>query len=292
LPPGLPGLSASSDPLEAVLGPFPCARLRGLPFDATLEDVLVFFQGLVVLDVVMQMQGEAFVVFANPMDFQMALQRDRQTIGRRYVEVLQGKRVDYYAAISSKHLYQYQVQPPPPPQGKMVGGEEATSENLELGLDANTTWTNSPVQPVASQGAEGQRTSGAGEGSRSSRPPPQTAGRGGGGRGAGAPPRRSGGGIQVGDHTGFLRMRGLPFSSTKEDIANFFKEHKAIDESIVLTYRSDGRATGEGYVAFETPDDAKEAMSLHRNTMGSRYIELFISNKEEHGRAMTRFGER
>lgn len=87
-------------------------------------------------------------------------------------------------------------------------------------------------------------------------------------------------------------MRGLPFSSTKEDIANFFKEHKAIDESIVLTYRSDGRATGEGYVAFETPDDAKEAMSLHRNTMGSRYIELFISNKEEHGRAMTRFGER
>lgn len=76
LPPGIPGLgTSSSDPLEAVLGPFPCVRMRGLPFDATLEDVLVFFQGFVVLDVVLQATGEAFVVFANPMDFQMALQR-------------------------------------------------------------------------------------------------------------------------------------------------------------------------------------------------------------------------
>ena len=33
LPPGIPGLGGSTDPLEAVLGPFPCARLRNLPFD-------------------------------------------------------------------------------------------------------------------------------------------------------------------------------------------------------------------------------------------------------------------
>jgi heterogeneous nuclear ribonucleoprotein F/H len=76
-------LGASMDPLEAVLGPFPCVCLRGLPFEASLEDVLCFFQGLVVLDVVVTGSvpidghggGEAFVVFANPMDFQMALQR-------------------------------------------------------------------------------------------------------------------------------------------------------------------------------------------------------------------------
>ena len=74
-------VGGTMDPLEAVLGIFPCARLRGLPFDASLEDVLVFFQGLVVLDVVVvgnsygHGSGEAFVVFANPMDWQMALQR-------------------------------------------------------------------------------------------------------------------------------------------------------------------------------------------------------------------------
>jgi heterogeneous nuclear ribonucleoprotein F/H len=74
----IPGLAPSMDPLEALLGPFPCVRVRGLPFEATLEDVLVFFQGLVVIDVVLvphAESGEAFVVFANPMDFQMGLQR-------------------------------------------------------------------------------------------------------------------------------------------------------------------------------------------------------------------------
>ena len=74
------GLSASMDPLEALLGSFPCARVRGIPYEATPEDVLVFFQGLVVIDVVLvshpeEELGEAFVVFANPMDFQMGLHR-------------------------------------------------------------------------------------------------------------------------------------------------------------------------------------------------------------------------
>jgi hypothetical protein len=77
LPPGIiPGFGTSSDPLEVILGTFPCVRVRGIPFEAALEDVLVFFQGFVVLDVVLSAQaGEAFVVFSNPMDYQMALQR-------------------------------------------------------------------------------------------------------------------------------------------------------------------------------------------------------------------------
>jgi heterogeneous nuclear ribonucleoprotein F/H len=105
-------------------------------------------------------------------------------------------------------------------------------------------------------------------------------------------PKRAGGGIQVGEHTGFLRMRGLPFSATKDDIYKFFAAYNPIQESVVLTYRNDSRATGEAYIGFETPEDAKCAMELHRRTMGSRYIELFISNKEEHGRALARFGTR
>lgn len=130
-------------------------------------------------------------------------------------------------------------------------------------------------------------------------PPPHSMGM--TGRGGGPPPRggmhvplqkRTGGGIQVGEHTGFLRMRGLPFSATKEDIFRFFDGYNAVQESIVLTYRNDGRATGEAYVGFATPDDAKRAMDLHRRSMGSRYIELFISNKDEQGRALARFGNR
>jgi heterogeneous nuclear ribonucleoprotein F/H len=104
--------------------------------------------------------------------------------------------------------------------------------------------------------------------------------------------KRTGGGIQVGEHTGYLRMRGLPFSAAKEDIYDFFKEYSPILDSIVLTFRSDGRATGEAYVGFETPEDSKRAMELHRKSMGSRYIELFLSNRDEHARAMVRFGDR
>ncbi|KAL3921762.1 MAG: hypothetical protein SGILL_002573 [Bacillariaceae sp.] len=111
-------------------------------------------------------------------------------------------------------------------------------------------------------------------------------------RAAGVLVKRTGGGIQVGEHTGFLRMRGLPFSANREDIYHFFEEYNPIADSIVLTYRSDGRATGEAYVGFETPEDSKCAMELHRKSMGTRYIELFLSNREEHGRALARFGDR
>jgi len=113
-----------------------------------------------------------------------------------------------------------------------------------------------------------------------------------GGRSANPAAKRTGGGIQIGEHTGFLRMRGLPFSSTKDEIFKFFDGYNPVPDSIVLTYRSDGRATGEAYVGFVSPDDSKRAMELHRKSMGSRYIELFISNKDEHGRALQRFGNR
>lgn len=94
--------SVAADPLEDLLGPFPCARLRGLPFEATVDDVLRFFQGLVILDVVMVIRadgrgaGEALVVFSNHMSLSMALSRDKQHMGRRYIEIFQAKRIDYY----------------------------------------------------------------------------------------------------------------------------------------------------------------------------------------------------
>lgn len=104
--------------------------------------------------------------------------------------------------------------------------------------------------------------------------------------------KRAGGGIQIGDHTGFLRMRGLPFSTTKDDIYKFFNGYNPVQESIVLTYRNDGQATGEAYIGFGGPEDSKRAMELHRRSLGSRYIELFISNKDEQSRALARFGNR
>mmetsp|Transcript_11902 Transcript_11902/g.28500 ORF Transcript_11902/g.28500 Transcript_11902/m.28500 type:complete len:351 (-) Transcript_11902:224-1276(-) len=288
LPPGIPGLGGSTDPLEAVLGPFPCARLRNLPFDTTVEDLLVFFQGLVVIDLILIGSGDAYIVFANPMDFQMALQRDRQTIRRTYIEIAPASRSDYYAAVSRQH---WQEQPR---DSLLAPGEGRQGDDgSQLGLEGlwGASAASAPVQSLTTtQQVPKLGTSRGGPlGLAVSGGRPGGPGRGGGGN---APVRRTGGGIQIGEHTGFLRMRGLPFSATKDDIAKFFESYNPVLDSIVLTYRSDGRATGEAYVAFGSPDASKSAMDLHRKSMGSRYIELFLSNKEEHGRALARFGNR
>ncbi len=154
-------------------------------------------------------------------------------------------------------------------------------------LSQSDTRQNRGIEQATGVIGSGASASGRGGGSTSGGPS----------RGSGAVPgtaqyKRTGGGIQVGEHTGFLRMRGLPFSAAKEDITKFFECFNPVLDSVVLTYRSDGRATGEAYVGFETPEDSRRAMELHRKSMGNRYIELFLSNKEEHGRALARFGNR
>ncbi|XP_054825645.1 uncharacterized protein LOC129323104 isoform X2 [Prosopis cineraria] len=104
--------------------PFPVVRLRGLPFNCTDIDIFKFFAGLDIVDVLLvnksgRFSGEAFVVFAGAMQVEFALQRDRQNMGRRYVEVFRCKRQDYYNAVAAEVNYEgiydtdYHGSPPP-----------------------------------------------------------------------------------------------------------------------------------------------------------------------------------
>ncbi|GLT82529.1 hypothetical protein SLE2022_008930 [Rubroshorea leprosula] len=103
---------------------FPVVRLRGLPFNCTDIDIFKFFAGLDIVDVFLvnksgRFSGEAFVVFAGAMQVEFALQRDRQNMGRRYVEVFRCKRQDYYNAVAAEVNYEgiyendYHGSPPP-----------------------------------------------------------------------------------------------------------------------------------------------------------------------------------
>lgn len=167
------------------------------------------------------------------------------------------------------------------PTSGQIGGTSSSS------YDVTQSSSTSGMLPLA-----GTTATGSGSGTSSGRTG-HARPTGGSGGAAHAPlPKRAGGGIQVGEHTGFLRMRGLPFAASKEDIIQFFAGYNPIPESVVLTYRNDGRVTGEAYIGFSSTDDAKRAIELHRRSMGNRYIELFISNKEEQGRALARFGGR
>ncbi|KAG8479755.1 hypothetical protein CXB51_029575 [Gossypium anomalum] len=90
---------------------FPVVRLRGLPFNCTDIDIFKFFAGLDIVDVLLvnkngRFSGEAFVLFAGSMQVEFALQRDRQNMGRRYVEVFRCKRQDYYHAVAAEVNYE------------------------------------------------------------------------------------------------------------------------------------------------------------------------------------------
>uniref|UniRef100_A0A8C0BKB1 G-rich RNA sequence binding factor 1 n=1 Tax=Buteo japonicus TaxID=224669 RepID=A0A8C0BKB1_9AVES len=75
---------------------------------------------------------------------------------------------------------------------------------------------------------------------------------------------------------GVVLLRGLPFSSTEEDIEDFFAGLKITD--IAFIYRGE-RRTGEAFVQFAAPEMAAKALLRHREYMGSRYIEVYVSRK-------------
>ncbi|XP_043693406.1 heterogeneous nuclear ribonucleoprotein F-like isoform X1 [Telopea speciosissima] len=202
--------------------PFPVVRLRGLPFDCTEADVTEFFNGLDLVDVLFvhkngRFSGEAFVVLGFPVQVDFAIQRNRQNMGRRYIEVFRSKRQEYYKAIANE-------------VSDARGGSPRRSARARSLDDGN----------------------------------------------------------ESAQHTGVLRLRGLPFSAGKDDIMDFFKDFMLSEDSIHITLNMDGRPTGEAFVEFASPDDSKAAMAKDRMTLGSRYIELFPSSQEDLDEAVSR----
>lgn len=99
--------SGSGSGSGSMLQPFPVVRLRGLPFNCDDLDILKFFVGLDIVDCLLvnkngRFSGEAFVVFSSPMQAEFALQRDRQNMGRRYIEVFRCNKHDYYQAVAAE----------------------------------------------------------------------------------------------------------------------------------------------------------------------------------------------
>ena len=47
----------------------------------------------------------------------------------------------------------------------------------------------------------------------------------------------------------------------------------------MFTCTPEGRPKGEAYVEFGSEEAQKEALKRHKNEMGERYIELFLSTK-------------
>ncbi|KAL8450767.1 hypothetical protein Emag_003055 [Eimeria magna] len=77
-----------------------------------------------------------------------------------------------------------------------------------------------------------------------------------------------------------LRVRGLPFSATKEEVAQFFAGFELADpheSAVVLLKLPDGRPSGQAIVFFADADEALRAQrERHMKFLGSRFLELLI----------------
>ncbi|KAH0934471.1 hypothetical protein HID58_011588 [Brassica napus] len=244
-----PGSAFMYNPYGFVPPPvFPVVKLRGLPFDCAERDVLDFFGGLDVVDVLFvhknnKVTGEAFCVLGYPLQVDFALGKNRQNMGRRYVEVFRSTKQEYYKAIANE---------------------------------------------VAESRVHGTVTDGGGGGGSGGRS-------GGGVSGGGRSPRRqvqrvrpSDDGKENAEHTGVMRLRGLPFSAGKEDILDFFRDFDLSEDSVHVTVNGEGRPTGDAFVEFRSAEESRAAMVKDRKTLGSRYIELFPSSVEELEEALSR----
>jgi len=80
-----------------------------------------------------------------------------------------------------------------------------------------------------------------------------------------------------------LKLRGLPFSASREDVVAFFDGTglNITTAEVVVPTQADGRASGEAYVRFQDAEAARTASQKDRCMMGSRYVEMFVSSQDE-----------
>ncbi|XP_033908066.1 heterogeneous nuclear ribonucleoprotein H-like isoform X2 [Acipenser ruthenus] len=177
-------------------------RVRGLPWSCSVDEVQRFFSDCKIANDTTAIHftytregrpsGEAFVELETEEDLKIAVKKDRETMGHRYVEVFR-------------------------------------SNNVEMDWVMKHTGPNSPE-------SEGD---------------------------------------------GLVRLRGLPFGCSKEEIVQFFSGLEIVPNGITLPVDFQGRSTGEAFVQFASQDIAEKALKKHKERIGHRYIEIFKSSRSE-----------
>ena len=179
-----------------------CVELRGLPYTATLAMLQNFFRDIkipsdsihIVYNRERRATGIAYIEFKNAADQKRALEKDKQHMAHRFIEV---------RALSKAEM-----------------SEEYNKQQQKFG---------------------GAPVTGSGSGrANADRPKP---------------------GAQA-----LLSMQNLHFDTQLEDILEFFAGYHPIIDSIKLQYK-DGQPTGDGLVAFQSPQEAESAIRNKNHSM-------------------------
>uniref|UniRef100_A0A3B1KKB1 G-rich RNA sequence binding factor 1 n=1 Tax=Astyanax mexicanus TaxID=7994 RepID=A0A3B1KKB1_ASTMX len=230
-------------------------RIKGLPFNCSEEDVLEFFSGLdvakegvtFVLDHRGRKTGDAFVKFANQEIANRALQRDKDYIGKRYIEVFPSKNSEIHFIRRRK---------------------EASDTTL------HTRRTNSvsvPIHHDNMRGLTNQATAGdiINAPSKEDEDPPSP---------VHTPPQET-----DTKEVFVVRVKGLPWSCLAEDLVKYFSECQIRGgvNGIHLMYNKIGKPNGEALIELEDEKDLSKAMERHGQYIGSRYIEVYkVTNQD------------
>jgi hypothetical protein len=67
-----------------------------------------------------------------------------------------------------------------------------------------------------------------------------------------------------------IRLHGLPFNATEQDVLEFLRPLKVRGDAAGVHFCTDARSrrSGEAFVAMATPSDAEQALLRNRQVMG------------------------
>ncbi|XP_025410910.1 RNA-binding protein fusilli isoform X1 [Sipha flava] len=83
------------------------------------------------------------------------------------------------------------------------------------------------------------------------------------------------------DNNCVVRARGLPWQSSDQDIAKFFRGLNIAKGGVALCLSAHGRRNGEAVVRFVNQEHRDMAMKRHKHHIGNRYIEVYKANGED-----------
>ncbi|KAF8562549.1 hypothetical protein P879_08677 [Paragonimus westermani] len=287
-------------------------RLVGLPYDVDKSQLAAFFEGFAIVsdgigllkDQYGRPTGEAFVQFVSPEVAKLAATKHKQRIGGRYIEIYHSSvkaaiqaierqmyvnlgvdpneskkpgttwfnpywKVQQTQCVTSAIAaplhplvnpadgYSHWKYPSPCSNQEMLGRRPLVSAVLEA---AGINYSPCPVVPQQNWLNQ-----------HNSLPPVVTH--------SGGIPRVLTMANQASSSGCHIRMRGLPYSATVEDVVDFFRPIQPL--KICLQLRRDGKPSGMADVHFVNAQDTREAMKYQKKLMGSRYVELFSSVKTD-----------
>ncbi|XP_053874409.1 epithelial splicing regulatory protein 1 isoform X3 [Malaclemys terrapin pileata] len=87
--------------------------------------------------------------------------------------------------------------------------------------------------------------------------------------------------MELVDDNTIIRARGLPWQSSDQDIARFFKGLNIAKGGAALCLNVQGRRNGEALVRFVSEEHRELALQRHKHHMGNRYIEVYKATGED-----------